>query len=337
MLITYPRIHSQDTRYAYAVARIRALEVKLLSFHKIARLLESDSVEELLRNLQDTDYSQWLPDSPRDYEHIIRNARADLYNLIDELVIDKIFVEFLRLKYDYFNAKLLVKGTIGEKETDRLLSDFGNISKQELKSIFVEERYDKLLYGLSKAIPEAISVYYTTNDPRFLDIVLDKFYYSYLLEQSYINSFLETLIKIEIDLINIKTMLRIKLLKEEPKLLIKSFIPGSWLELSRFSQCLAEPMESIPRYFEWTPYAKILNDGVEYLQTKESFLRLERGCDNHIIEFLKGAKHLAFGIEPIIAYFYAKENEFKILRMIFVGKLNRVPDELIKERLPEVY
>ncbi len=336
MLITYPHTESQDTKYAYAVGRIRALEEKLISAHRIARLLEAEGGDELLRILQDTAYSPWLPETPRDYEHIIKQARGELYELLDKLISERELVKCLRLKYDYYNAKVLTKGTIGEKEVDKLLSGFGNINPQEMKLLFQEERYDKLPYLLSKAIPEAIEVYYTRKDPRFLDILLDNSYYSYLLGQDE-NIFLNTLTKIEADLVNIKTFFRVRLLKEESKLLKEAFIEKGFLGLTRFLDPFDEPIEGVPRYFEYTPYARVVSEGVEYLQSKNSFLRLEKLCDDHFIGFLKRAKYLTFGVEPLIAYFYAKENEFKMLRMIFVGKLNAVPSNLIKERLPEVY
>jgi V/A-type H+-transporting ATPase subunit C len=337
MLVSYPRICSDDTRYAYSVGRIRALESKLLSSHKIARLLESDSGADLLRGLQDTDYSQLLPENPRDYERMIKSARTELYELLDKLVIDDVFVALLKVKHDYRSAKLLLKGSIANKDVKELLSRFGNMESQEMMSIFSEEKYDRLSYSLSKAVPEAISLYYTNKDPRFLDIVLDQYYYSYMLEQSGINPFLQTLLKIEVDLTNIKSLLRIKQLGEGLKLFRKVFIRGSWLGLSYFSRSLDEQMDAVPRYFEHTPYARVLSEGTEFMQSRDSFLKLEKLCDDFAVEFLRKAKYLTFGVEPVVAYFYAKENEFKILRMIFVGKLNQIPDELIKERLPEVY
>ncbi|MCK4352020.1 V-type ATP synthase subunit C [candidate division WOR-3 bacterium] len=336
MLITYPRIESEDTRYAYAVGRIRALEAKLLSSYKIARLLEAKDGDELLRSLQDTDYSAWLPGDARDYENMLKKARIELHNLVDKLILDELFITVLKVKYDYHNAKVLLKSAIKEEEAFWLLSELGNIPKDELKSIFQEERYDKLGYNLPLAIGEAIATYYTNKDPRFLDIILDKFYYSYLAETPH-NTFLNSLTKIEIDLVNIKTLLRIKWLKEEKSLLRASLVPGGWLEAFRFLESFDEPIESIPKYFNYTPYADIFNEGIEFLRTKNSFSRLEKLCDTHFTEFCRATKYLTFGIEPIIAYFYGKENEFKILRMIFVGKLNQIPEDLIKERLPEAY
>ena len=43
------------------------------------------------------------------------------------------------------------------------------------------------------------------------------------------------------------------------------------------------------------------------------------------------------GYEPVLAYLMAREGEADILRRIFVGKMNRLPAEVIRERLCGVY
>lgn len=336
MLTSYPHIESEDTRYAFAVGRIRALETQLLAPHRVARFLETKDADELLRGFQDTGYSPYLPSEPIHYEDAIKGARQELYNLAGKLILDDIFTQALKLRYDYHNVKVLLKSAIGEKPYSGLLSDLGNVPRQEIETVFQEEVYYKLKFLLPQAIAVAVADYYASKDPKIIDIILDKYYYYYLSKITE-NVFFNTIIKIQIDLINLKTELRIKWLKEEKSLFAKAFIPGGYLELARFFNSFDEPIDAIPRYFEVTPYASIFDEGVSFLTAKNSFARLEKLCDDHLTEFLRCSKFLAFGVEPILAYFYAKENEFKILRMLFVSKINAVPDEIVRERLPEVY
>jgi V/A-type H+-transporting ATPase subunit C len=39
------------------------------------------------------------------------------------------------------------------------------------------------------------------------------------------------------------------------------------------------------------------------------------------------------GVEPFIAYLFAKETEIRNVRIIMTGKINRLNDDLIRERL----
>jgi len=50
-----------DNRYAYAVGKIRAREVRLLDLPKLLSILQAENVEEALKRLSDTDYQRgWL-------------------------------------------------------------------------------------------------------------------------------------------------------------------------------------------------------------------------------------------------------------------------------------
>ena len=64
---------------------------------------------------------------------------------------------------------------------------------------------------------------------------------------------------------------------------------------------------------------------------------LEKLIDNYIMNMMRDAKIIPFGVEPVIAYIYAKETEIKIIRIIMVGKLNNIAVEVIRERLRDIY
>ena len=55
------------------------------------------------------------------------------------------------------------------------------------------------------------------------------------------------------------------------------------------------------------------------------------------MSIMKAAKIIPFGVEPFLAYIYAKETEIKIIRIIMVGKLNNIAAEVIRERLRDIY
>ena len=55
------------------------------------------------------------------------------------------------------------------------------------------------------------------------------------------------------------------------------------------------------------------------------------------MEYIKKAKLLCFGFEPILAFLIGKEYELQAVRIILSGKINGVPVEIIKERLRDMY
>jgi len=59
--------------------------------------------------------------------------------------------------------------------------------------------------------------------------------------------------------------------------------------------------------------------------------------DNKLMQHVKSAKYVSFGIEPLVGYLIAKENEIKIARIIMAGKLAGIPSEQLRERMRETY
>ena len=52
---------------------------------------------------------------------------------------------------------------------------------------------------------------------------------------------------------------------------------------------------------------------------------------------LKEQKIVPFGPSAMIGYLYAKEIESKNLRIILIGKINKVPEETLRSRVRDTY
>ena len=63
----------------------------------------------------------------------------------------------------------------------------------------------------------------------------------------------------------------------------------------------------------------------------------ERECDNKFMGLLDGARHISLGPEPLICYYFAKETEWKMLRIIVNGKHIELDSQSIRERMRELY
>jgi len=64
---------------------------------------------------------------------------------------------------------------------------------------------------------------------------------------------------------------------------------------------------------------------------------LERGIEDLLMNYLREAKKIVFGPEPVYAYGLARKRELSLIRLVGVGKLNGIPAGLIKERVSETY
>ncbi len=337
MVISFPYIESEDDRYVYAVAKIRALEPGLLTSQQVTRLLGM-SADELLKSLGDTDYAHLLPSTPTEYEDIIQRGRESLFYLMDKLILDPPVIEFVRARFDNYNIKMSLKAKIAESEP-RALSSYGNISISEITDIFRNESYSRLPSRFEEGIENAVESYYIDKDPGMLDIRLDKSLFDFRSDKALEanNLFLSTIHKIDIDLTNIKTLMRTKWAKMEKKKFLSGLIDGGLISTKGLITIYDEAAENVWEYFRYTPYSNMLSEGAPEVFEKGSFLKLEKLADDVFIQFLRFTKYFTFGVEPVVAYFYAKENEFKILRMLFTGSIYGIEEDLLKERLPETF
>lgn len=115
----------------------------------------------------------------------------------------------------------------------------------------------------------------------------------------------------------------------------EAFIIFQEIKLALLSQ--DQKVEELLASFHHTPWSGALNRGVEEYKSSGSLAGLERELDNTLLELLHPAKYQAFGIEPLIGFLIAKEQEIKNLRLILTAKQLQLPAKLIKERIRHAY
>jgi V/A-type H+-transporting ATPase subunit C len=143
---------------------------------------------------------------------------------------------------------------------------------------------------------------------------------------------------------NIKTFLRLYVLKEPEEKLKSSLVAGGFIKEEIFLRCFSQGLSVLLQRLEFVhkrdqiiDYASFLRDAVKKIEKDNYFVALEKAINDFLIQVLKPAKYLAFGPEPLLAYYLAKVNEINLVRMIILAKLNDVDANLVKERLNYVY
>jgi V/A-type H+-transporting ATPase subunit C len=115
-----------DTRYAYAVGRVRALETKLFTRADFSRLLEAADFPQALRLLAELGYP--VSEETREYEPVLEAEQRAALILLDNLSEDDGLVEIFRRRYDYHNLKVLLKGKHSGQELKQATMDLGLVS-----------------------------------------------------------------------------------------------------------------------------------------------------------------------------------------------------------------
>ncbi|MBU5592819.1 V-type ATP synthase subunit C [Clostridium sp. MSJ-4] len=327
--------------FTQVIPRLRVLETRLLDRAKIDRMIDSDSAEDALKVLQESEYSTLMSNVKRaeDYEVILSAELKRVYKMLYDMTPEDSVVDIMSLRYDYHNIKVLIKGKLLEKDFSYMLISVGTLDINKLKYALDNESYRDLNPIMRKAIEEALEDFSTSKDPQKIDIILDKYLFMHQLSLSkdIEDKFLEKYLKYLIDLTNIKTLLRVKKQQNTRDFLNNTIIEGGYVDRDRLNSLYNDSVENIAGKLAFTDYSEVLKAGIEAYSKTGSINLFEKLSENFIMNFMKKAKYISFGLEPLIAYIYAKENEIKLIRIIMVGKLNNIPSEVIRERLRDNY
>jgi len=332
-----------DTRfaYAYAIGRIRVIEKKLLDKGKLDRMIDSKSPDEALKVIVESGYveSSTLAGNAGEYENLLREEEKRLYGLLREVTSDDELFNIFLLKNDYHNIKVLLKSEFLAIEANDNLLVSGTMPPMHIKTAINERELDRLPLYMKEAIDECLDTFSRTNDPRQIDLILDKAYFRHIVEISEKSGheYVKELVKIIIDLTNIKTFIRIKNLNMSADLLSRSLIPGGTIADSFFTENMDTNMEVFVEKIKNSPYFNICSQGISNYVNTGNLSRLEKLADDYIINFVKKSRYKTLGIEPLIGYLVAKENEIKNVRIIMVGKINNISGDIIRERLRDTY
>ncbi len=334
-----------DSRYLACTGRIRARESKLIDYPKFMRILESPSVEEVLKELGDTDYSEGLGEvrGAGDFELLINRQDRMLYKLFSDLTRDSDVTDLFFLANDFHNMKVAFKeklsGSPSEKHAAANYMSPARYSPENIFRAVREDDYKSLENPLKEAARRLGGRLESTSSYQIVDIVLDEMYFSYALGvvKKHGNEFIRGVFNIQVDLVNIRTFIRLKEMNVEKKIFAGYLIGGGKIEYDFYLRAFEGSLDDFISSMRFKDYHDVVKQGLEYWQKEHDFSVLEKLFDDYIINFVKKAKYITFGIEPLIGYFFAKKMETINLRNIIVGKLNNVQDDAIKRRMRETY
>ncbi|MDQ2085126.1 V-type ATP synthase subunit C [Herbivorax sp. ANBcel31] len=329
-----------ELNYIYVVSRIRAIEKKLLSNLKFDRMVDSKTPDEALKTLLEADYGLKTDvKSALQYEELLKEEYNKVYQLLSELAPEPDIINMFLMSNDYHNIKVFLKSEFSGQESTDIIVEPGSIPVKTLEIMIQDRNLSDMSSVMRNAVEDCIETFGKTKNPQIIDLIMDKAQYTHMKElaEASGSEFINDLIVIMIDICNLRIFLRIKNLKKTWDFLQKILIPGGEIDTKVFVENLDGTLENFLEALRYTRYGDFLEESIDGGDFSKNLTKFEKLCDNFIISFVKKAKFLSFGIEPLIGYLIAKETEIKNARIIMVGKINDIPNEKIRERLREAY
>ncbi|NYT00631.1 MAG: V-type ATP synthase subunit C, partial [Methanocellales archaeon] len=307
-------------KYAYSVGRIKALETKLLDRDKVDRLVEADSIDAVLRLLSETEYGDMIAEikSAEEFEDILYRELERKYSVVRKFYPDPALVDLFTLKYDFHNLKVLIKSKFSDKEEIGLLIHIGFIADvvSKLMKEDISEIPKKLPEAYARAVERTLDQFNTSKDPQIIDSGLDVEMFDLMYKFSSQSNFLLGLLKMYIDLANIKTLIRSKKLGKSQKFLEYALLENGGLPKDILLKTYDKSLDTMVSELCKSEYGKIIAEGIEHYEKEGSLILFEKLFDDLIMGHVKKAKYVAFGLEPLAGYILAKESEIKLIRMV---------------------
>lgn len=332
---SYPSVGTDDWRYGYETALVRTLEMHMLSRAHLQDMANAENFERAADLLTGTEYA--LPQgtsSLADVEKLLQERRSAVRRLFADLMIDEEIVELFRSRDDFANLRLALRRMLTERELGSDYSSDGNVDPDLFESVLSEEggAGDRFPAYVSEAVDEAVLAYYQDKDIRRIDYAVDASQARYNLARAaeLDSTFLTGLFKIQIDLTNIRTLLRLKFTESEQRNVL---IDGGFIETERFKAGIDAGYETLGSLFFATPYAKVVDTAASYVATNKSFLKVEQQCEEHLAGYLKETAQITSGPQPIIAYLLNRENEIRRVRLLLTARKSSLDAKLILDRI----
>jgi len=308
----------KDTDYLFSTARVRSIEKNMLTRERAEKMIDAKTNEDALKVLDDLSYGNGNEMiSSNDYERLLTEEHKKTYDFITSVAPELDFFNMFLYPYDYHNLKVIMKSEyLGIDFSDSLV-DTGSIDLKTIKYSVKERDFSQLTENMGKALKEIIETFPKTNDPQFIDIILDKYCYDEMLKsaENTKSEFIIDYVKMQIDTINVKTYVRLKRMKKSWDFFNKVFLNGGNIHEQVFIKNYDEPFEKFADQLSVYGFKELFLEGTEALVNTGMFTKLEKLLDNKLIDYVKRAKYVPFGIEPLVGYLIAKDNEIKIARI----------------------
>lgn len=324
----------------FATAMIRSLEKRLLTTEQFYNMIDSGSIDDICRTVQEAGYgSDAEPFRPDTYMSILAQRENNLFDETLKLGKDFKVLDVLNLVNDYHNIKVLLKAeALGIDRSDILLNT-GTIPAARMAELVRDRDRSQLTENMLKAVLEASDAQARTNDPQWIDIICDKYWFADMerVAEESGNKFVQGYVKAKVDASNLKTYVRVRTMGEAWPFFSDMFIPGGTIEPTTYQRAYTEDLNQFGAHFKGTLIYEAALDGRIDLEKTGKFTLFEKLCDDAVMHYAKEGKYVSYGIEVVFAYFVAKQAEMTNIRIMMAGKLAGTDPEVIKERMRETY
>ncbi len=344
--------------YGYVNARVKGMNSDLVNRKFYDTLILKPDIGSLIIELEKSPYKSEIEEGCvlhpgiLGIEYALRKNLIKNYQKILGFVQGDIGEKYIKVflnRWDIQNIKTILRGKNIHASPDEILECLvpaGELDEATLTELMKQQDIRSVIdllatwqISYSSPLTQHLDTYIEKNDLAVLEYALDKYYYEHSLSivsgKKYDNRIIHDLLATEIDIVNIKTVLRVirdSTDIEETKYMLLSGgkILGQEVLLDLIT---TGSIRDAVRKLESTPYS-FLSRIPEQAFLADKISVFEKELDKYIIR--KGSRTLRgdpLSVSIVIGYLWAKFNEITNIRIIARCKNACVSDEELQEEL----
>ncbi len=326
---------TRDEDYAYATARVRAVEVHLLDEARLERILDAPSIADCMKLLAEARYGEGVTGREQGWEALLDGELARCYSFLAHLMPDPDTLDVFRLREDYLLLKRMLKALYQGQDAAGVAGTPGTVPASLLARAVIDNKPGILPETMGKALAEAMAEFGKRADPRDIDLVLDRAAYRHMKETAagIGHPFLSEMVALMTDMANIRIFIRGRLTGEKREFFMRAVLEGGLVDAARFRDSSEKPIEAFLSTIRHTWFGEAAMAGMEGYRSGRGITWLEKQLDDRFMAFARRARYSAMGLGAMVGHLVARETEIRNVRIILTGKTNRLSREDIRERL----
>ncbi|MDD4136846.1 MAG: ATP synthase A1 subunit C [Methanoregula sp.] len=344
--------------WGYINARMRGMKSRLLDHHTLDNLVLQPDLDSLASELEKTVYREDLIEARGRYsgmpaiEHALRNNYVRTFRKILDFSKEKEAEQYIRIflhRWDVQNIKTILRGKnihVTNEEILECIIPAGELDEATLTELVRQQDMKAVIdllatWEISYARPltTAFPEFAKSGDLGMLECALDRYYYEDALlaikAKTPNNAVIRDILSLEIDIVNIKTILRMIRDRVEPEEAKKFLLDGGQeIGVKMIDSLLAlHTLEDALALFANTRYWFITGTPETALRSQKISV-IEKQLERYLVQ--QGVRSFMgdpLSVASLIGYFWAKYNEITNIRVISRCKTADFSIENLREEL----
>lgn len=337
--------------YPYTYVRVMAMKGKLYKKQDYDKLLKMQG-NEIAKYLEEAEYKEEIHLLGKEFEGYELVEQALYANFIKsrkklQTISSPEMVYLLNAyfkKYDVYNIKTVLRAKAvkqQKQETEKLLLPLGKMTKEKLLALLDAESMAAILKKIGlREIEYKEALEYWEKEASLLELenMLDQKWYKKMQEFIKLlageHKLFKELLQAEIDVMNIKLLLRVKKARMETKRISSLFFRGgAFFSKTRLDELAEKDFEIIISTLKTTTFRKIIEKHEAELVQKD-LRTFEKSLDVWLLGRATLLLHqFPLSVDTLLGYMVAKEIEMRNLRVLVKGKQFGLEEKFIEEQL----